>query len=128
MSSQTIFLIVVFMTAIPLQRGLTQTPRVSLVSVIANGEGYSGKVLVVDGCVSIGFERNAVFLSRFDFDHLIFTNAVRLVFEQGDFEKYSELDGTVCRVHGTFEANEGFAPFAGIIKVTGISELPPRTK
>jgi hypothetical protein len=97
--------------------------RASLVEVIANPEKFSEKDVTLDGCVSVGFERNALFLSRFDFEYSIFPNALRLSFEGGDFEKYKHLDGKACRVSGTYSLPVNRVTFSGVLTVKVISEL-----
>ncbi len=53
-----------------------KSERVSLVQLISAPEKYEGKLVEVTGFVHIGFENNAVWLHRDDFDHGIYANAI----------------------------------------------------
>jgi hypothetical protein len=85
-------------------------------------------MLSIDGCLSIGFEREALFLSKYDFDYRIFPNSIRLNITGEDFKRYRTLDGKACRVVGIFKPSSRGTMFSGTLTVELISELSPQKR
>lgn len=113
-----LFLSAIFMCTSPKRCwALQPEPVVSLVSLIAEPEKYDGKVVVVTGYVSLGFERSFLFLSPYDSQEFILANALFLDLGNAALEPRRELnesdkgkrkhweallDHETCEVQGTF--------------------------
>lgn len=102
--------------------------EVSIIKLISEPDTYEGKLVKVKGVGKIDYEGNAVYLSRFDYDHFIKKNSIYLKFQKSvkrealiDLKK---LNGRVVIVEGYFTNNTGFMGLhAGTIENVLIYEL-----
>src|SRR5713101_3287996 len=122
-SSPVVIIVLLFLSAIFMSIraeqcwALQPEPVVSLVSLIAEPEKYDGKVVVVTGYVSLGFERSFLFLSPYDSQEFILANALFLDLGNAALKPRRELnasdkakrkrweallDHETCEVQGTF--------------------------
>jgi hypothetical protein len=60
---------------------------VSMIRLIANPERYHGKPVHVEGFLRVGFEDNAIYLSREDANYLITKNGLGVTIVYEDWEK-----------------------------------------
>lgn len=99
---------------VPLPRQLCENcaARVSLMQLIATPERYHGKLVSVEGYLSVEFEDFGLYLTRDDFEHLNGSNAVWIDFKPGVLKgpagmtpnDNKDLSGRFVRLEGTFDA------------------------
>jgi hypothetical protein len=91
-------------------------PVVSPIALIANPEKYNGKKIVVTGFVSLGFERNRLFLSPYDAgefnDNSLFLDLAG-VDESLETRWMKELDQKTVDIEGTFYLPKNAAYWSG---------------
>ena len=92
--------------------GQTERPiRVSIISLIANPERYEGKLIQLQGLVTVKFELNAVWLGADSLKHLDVDNAIALRLsgdgEPEDLaERAKQYDEKFVPIVGRFTAEE----------------------
>ncbi len=84
--------------------------EVSVIELIANPKVFDGKLVSVQGVLSVGVEDNALYLSKHDFHNYIKNNSVALNLKS-DFldsvrSELDELDGEYVCIQGYFTVNE----------------------
>jgi hypothetical protein len=83
---------------------LQPAPVVSIISLIAAPEKYDRKIVQVTGYVTLGFERNFLFLSPYDSQEFIARNALSLDFGNKVLEPRADLDESEKAKHKQWEA------------------------
>ena len=79
---------------------------VSMIALIANPEAYHGKTIRVIGFLHLGFEHNAIYLHREDFDRSNGKNALWIdAPEEADLKNWGELSERHVLCEGTFNAD-----------------------
>ena len=95
----------------------TKYPIVSMIELIANPEKYDGKNVSVKGIVNIGYESDAVFLTKEDLCYFNMENCIEFSpyslefpMEEGSVTEYYEamgdITGTMVEMQGVFKAKE----------------------
>lgn len=107
LKSHVILLLAAFsiMQSLCAQVSPNPVPRMSMVSLIVEPSKYEAKMVSFDGFLSVGFEKDAIFLSEADRKYKVFPNSIRLVLSKKESEELLKYDGMFCRVSGLFQVD-----------------------
>ena len=112
-----------------------QSASVSLIALIATPDRYHGKQVTVSGFMYLQRERNALYVTKSDFQHALFKNAIYLQISNEAFERIYPLNGCYVEVRGRFDGkNTGHVgAFSGELAVRQVvsvwsATVPPDAK
>jgi hypothetical protein len=104
--------------------------RVSMIRLIANPERYHGKPVRVEGFLTVGFEDNAIYLSREDAGYLITKNGLWVTILDEDWERLGKdprkFKDSYVLIEGVFDKDSlgHLGAFSGSIReVWRVQEL-----
>jgi hypothetical protein len=81
-----------------------QSASISLLALIATPDRYHDKQVTVSGFMYLQREHNALYVTKSDFQHALFKNAVYLQVSNELFERFYALNGCYVEVQGKFDA------------------------
>jgi hypothetical protein len=88
------------------------TQPVSMQQVVAEPQRFDGQRIRVSGFLRLEFDRNALYLSRNDFNESVAAHALRLELSNSQLRSLGKLNNGRVSVEGTFAAKKG-GPWAG---------------
>lgn len=96
---------------------ITLVHTISLIQLIANPEKYHQKTVEVEGYLTTGFENNALYLHKEDYDNNLLINAVYVAFSERSIDKKILIDANkkYTILVGIFDMNGG-SFYSGAIK------------
>lgn len=106
-----------------------QTKPVSMIRLIANPEKFEGKKVLIVGYVVVGFESNAIYLSKEDFENGLVPNSLALPYDEIVKEKFSNK---YCIIEGEYDSeftgHLGANVSGGIKNISRFEVYHPPTK
>ena len=77
----------------------------AMTTLLANPDEYDGKIVRTEGVASIGFERDAIWLSREHYEHSVLANSIPIVLpseKPAPWPDFQHLEGRYVLVEGRF--------------------------
>lgn len=103
----------------------------SLIRLISNPDKFNGKLIRVEGFLTIAFEGTVMYFHKEDYDHGLYENGIWIEISKEDIvsDKFSSLNKKYVLLEGTFNSsNKGhFGKYSGAIeKITRAEAIPAR--
>ena len=84
--------------------------HISMIQLLADPDRYHGKAIQVEGFLRVGFEDNAIYLSRDDASYLIVKNGFWVTIDHKEWEKLGvksdEFKNIYVSIEGLFDKDE----------------------
>lgn len=87
--------------------------KLSFVQLIANPQKYQGKLVEVAGFLHLGFEDNALYLHKEDYERLLFKNGIWVDVPTEQVKSAADSSDHYVSVVGTFDARKPSGHFDG---------------